>query len=72
MNLFFFITSCILTILLSISVVALSVQKSKNKWLTDQAINRGYATWELDQEHYPPIWVLNWKENVTGKQNNSK
>jgi hypothetical protein len=62
MNIFNFIFLCILSIFFGITLAALDIQKSRNQLLMLQAVDRGYAYWELDQEHYPPIKVFTWKD----------
>jgi hypothetical protein len=53
-----------LLILLLIAGFSLDIARSKNESLMKEAIARGYATWELDQEHYPPISVFTWKGKI--------
>jgi hypothetical protein len=54
-------TILILTWTLVVVGFSLHIEKSRNKRMVNQAIAKGYASWELDQAHYPPIRVFNWK-----------
>lgn len=38
------------------------VQKEVIEYLQNKCLTHGIATWELDQEHYPPIKRLVFKE----------